>query len=260
MRALRLLALTAAVALTAARAEAAGSRMLGGFQSVAIEEGPRAIWINPAVLAFSGDAGLMAEGVFLETDDGYKDLSFLTVGAAAPGRAYGGQLEFDDIGGIADWTLAVSRVLGEGRRARLGTTLEWRGGDDKTFDAVIGAFMPLGRNLRVGGSVEDLLESDVDGESNQRSWRSGVGAYGHAGWLSWDWRGQEHETGHHIFGLGLDLRYLRLAGSYDPEGTWTAAARLVVGEHAAGVGATMPDEGFGSRFATVEFGAHPRTR
>jgi hypothetical protein len=26
------------------------------------------------------------------------------------------------------------------------------------------------------------------------------------------------------------------------------------------VGATLPDKGFGSRFATVEIGAHPRTR
>jgi hypothetical protein len=120
--------------------------------------------------------------------------------------------------------------------------------------------MPIGTSLRAAGAVEDLLESDVDAVSTRRSWRAGVGAVGQLGWLSWDWRGQEHETGHHVFGVGLDLTYLLLSGSWDPEGTWTAEVRLAAGQHSAGVGATLPDRGFGSRFATVEIGAHPRTR
>lgn len=247
-----------AVCLSPLRSDAAGTTLLGGFQPVAIEEGARAAWINPAEIAASGDTELLVEGVFLETPDGFGDLSFLTLAASAPGRAFGWQLELDDLTGIADWTLVAAHVLGQGHRARLGTSVEWRGGEERHFDAIVGAFIPLGSKLRAAAAVEDLFESDIDGVSTNRSWRGGVAARGRMGYLSWDWRGQEHETGRHILGAELDAKYLRLAGSWDDEGTWTAALRLVAGERSGGGGLTEPDEGFGSRFATIEVAASPR--
>ena len=115
-------------------------------------------------------------------------------------------------------------------------------------------------DLRIAGAVEDLFAADVDGVRGARHWRAGAAARGHLGWLSWDWRGVEHEKGLNIFGLGLDFKYLRLSGSFDDQETWTAAARLVVGDHVGGAGQTKPDEGFGSRFVTTEIDAHPGGR
>ncbi|MFN8177002.1 MAG: hypothetical protein U0167_03710 [bacterium] len=245
--------------LAPGQASAAGSALLGGFQPIAVEDGARAAWINPAAISETGGQ-LVAEGVFLETPEGYRDLSFLTIAASAPGRAYGWQLERKDLVGVPDWTLVAANVIGQKSRAKLGSTIEWRGGVHRRFDATLGALAPLGRNLRIAAAVEDLFAADVDGVAGARNWRAGAAARGHLGYLSWDWRGVEHEKGRNIFGVGVDLEYLRVSGSLDDQDTWTAEVRLVVADHVGGVGQRKPDEGFGSRFVTTEIDANPGGR
>jgi hypothetical protein len=236
-------------------AMAAGSTMLGGFQPIAVETGARAAWVCPAAISFYGNSQLVAEGVFLEQREDFSELSLLTLAAGTEGRAFGWQLELDDTPGVPDWTIALAQTLGRGRRVKLGTFAEVRGGDGTKFDAGLSAFAPVGRMLHVAFAVEDLLANDVDGAEGARRLRGGVAARGPHLWLSWDWRGVEHETARHFFGLGIDARYVRLEGILDDDDGWTVEARLVFDRNVLGAGVTEPETGSGSRFATIEAGS-----
>jgi hypothetical protein len=141
---------------------------------------------------------------------------------------------------------------------RFGTFVEWRGGEGKHFDAGLSAISPLGRTMFAAVAVEDLLANDVDGVEGVRRWRGGLSAKGRSLWASWDWRGDEHETGRHFFGLGLNTRAVRLAGIVDDDEGWTVEARVQVRERIVGGGITRPDQGPETRFATFEAGSPAR--
>jgi hypothetical protein len=253
------LAAAAALSMAGARADAAGSALLGGFQPVAVEEGGRAAWICPAAISYGGASQLLVEGVFVEDEDGgHGELSYLTLAAATDRRAYGWHLELDDVAGVPDWTLVAAQVLGQRRGPRLGSAIEWRGGEENRFDATLGLIAPVGRHLRAAVAAEDIFRADVDGASSERSWRAGAAARGRAGWLSWDWRAQEGARGRHFFGVGLDLPWTRVSGAVDDEGGYVVALRVTVDERSAGAGFAEPDRGPGHRFATVELGGAAR--
>ena len=246
-------ALAAAAWLAPAPTFAAGSMLLGGFQPVAIEDGARAAWICPAEIASRFNPQLLIEGVFREDADGsYRKISSMTLAASAPGSAYGWQLEFDDVTGVPDWTLVAAHVIGHARGPRMGSAVEYRGGVKNKFDAIVGAFAPVGRNLRAAVTVEDLFRADIDGVPAQRSWRGGLAARGPSAYVSWDWRGLEHERGRNLFGLGGEVRWFEISGAVDTDGGWSAEARLIVRNRRGGGGLTEPDQGAGSRFATIE--------
>lgn len=237
----------------------AGSGLLGGFQPVAVEDGARAAWICPAGIGYGGASQLVLEGVFDEDADGhYGKLSRFTIAAATAGRAFGWQLETDDVTGVPDWTLVAGRVIGQSRGPRLGTALEYRGGEKNRFDATASLLWPIGRTLRAALAVEDLFESEVDGMPGRRLWRGGAAARGRSGWLSWDWRAPEGKRGRHFFGVGLDTRHFTVSGALDDDGGYEVELRLRLGERAAGGGFSEPDSGAGSRFAMVELGAPVR--
>lgn len=258
----RVLVVLLAALAAASRAHAAGSALLGGFQPVAVEDGARGAWICPAGIAFRGASQLVLEGVFVEgADGGYGDLSYLTLAAATDHRAYGWQLEIDDVSGVPDWTLVAAHVVGDGNRGpRLGTAFEWRGGEKNKLDATLSAFLPVGRTLRAAVAVEDLFRSEIDGVDADRSWRGGVAARGRRGWLSWDWRGLEDGPARHFLGAGIETPWFRTSGAVDDDGGWEAEARLVLGERAGGGGLVEPDAGSPSRFATLEMGGAGRRR
>lgn len=254
----RAAALAALVLALPAAAAAGGSALLGGFQPVAIEDGARSIWSCPAAVASRNNPQLLLEGVFREQPDGsHGEISSMSLAASAPGRAYAWQLEFDDVAGLADWTLAAAQVIGRSRGPRLGTTVEYRGGEDNTFDAVLGAFAPMGRNLRAAGAVEDLFRADVDGVPMERAWRAGLAARGRHAWASWDWRGREHERGRNLFGAGIEAGWLFLQGAVDTDGSWYAAMRLVSRERTVAGGWSEPDAAPGDRWAAIELGRVP---
>ena len=256
MRRIALACTVVALALAPRSTHAAGSTMLGGFQPVAVEDGARAAWICPAEIASRSNPQLLIEGLFREDADGsFGKISSVTLAASAPGSAYGWQLEFDDVTGVPDWTLVAAHVIGHSRGPRLGSAVEYRGGEKNKFDAILGAFAPIGRNLRAAVAVEDLFRADIDGVPAQRSWRGGLAARGDHGYVSWDWRGLEYERARNVFGAGFDVKWIDLSGAVDTDGGWSAAARLVVRNRRGGGGVTDPDEGGGSRFATVEMGS-----
>jgi hypothetical protein len=260
MTASRALAASFVLALvTGSDAFASGSRLLGGFQPVAVESGARAAWICPAALAQPRTSQLMLEGVFLEqAGSDFSELSFLSLGTATEGRAYGWQLELEDLEGVPDWTFAAAQAVGRGRRISMGSVVEVRGGEGTHFDGGVGLLLPLGRTLRTAIAVEDLFEAEVDGQEGVRHWRGGAAVCGRQAWLSWDWRAPEGERGLNVFAAGLSTTYARLSAAVDEDGGWVAQARLVLEGRAAGGGVSEPESGPGSRFAAVEVGGSPR--
>ncbi len=255
----RALLIAGLLTLGARAASGAGSTVLGGFQPAAVETGARATWVCPAAIAFYGNSQLVAEGVFLERPgDDFSELSFLTLAAGTEGRAYGWQLELDDIPGVSDWALAMGQTLGRGRRVKFGTFVELRGGAGTHFDTGLSAFAPVGRVLNAAFAVEDLLANEVDGVDGARKLRGGVAARGPHVWLSWDWRGEEHETARHFFGLGVDAPFVRVSGILSDDEEWTVEARLVIQANALGGGVTERDTAEGSRFGTIELGSTTR--
>ena len=247
--------LVAAAILAAASPSArAGTDHLGGFRSVAGEETARALWVNPARIGMRGHATSAIELVWLGTPEGESGkLQTLSLAAGSNRAVYGFQWEFDDVSGIADWVVSTGGHTTLRNGTAFGSTLEYRGGEDDTFDATAGVSIPVG-GLVAALVVRDLLEADTDGVATDRTWRAGA-AYRSAqlrGFASYDYLGASGRDSEHWFGATVDaLRELRLSYFTNTDGDWNAALSFGFGRSSLSAGRYEPDEGDTGGFATA---------
>jgi len=226
--------------------------LLGGFRSVAAEEGARAVWTNPAAVGITGRGSAVAEITFrddalrLPEDGSAPDwelptgLTAMSVAAATDELGYGLQIELEDETGVPEWTFAVGNGVKLGQALRAGLTAEWRGGGDG-LEGTAGVLVPMGRSLRAAAVVHDLLGKETDGVPGERWWQLGAAAEVRPllGRLTWDTvltDGPESPV--HWVGFAIDRsKVAHVSFARSSEGDWNASIDLVFPNHLVGVGA-----------------------
>lgn len=264
--ALAVVAVVAGVGMAGGPALAAVSRMPRDFRPVAAEGTARSVWVNPAGIGSSGEQSLMVEGTWRESDSGdlLGELTTLTVAASTDHTAYLYVHEMDDVPGVADWTLMVANRMARPRGLDFGSALEWRGGESRTADGTVSMSKRFGGGLTGALVLEDVFESDVDGEPGTRHWRGGLAfrpGNGRA-FLAWDYdRLARDDTGRHWLALGLDGGkgvLVRVAANDD--GDWSF--RLGISpRNARFAGALLdPDRGARTAVTSIDFLGDPIVR
>jgi hypothetical protein len=238
---------------------------LGGFHPVAPEEGARSVWVNPAAIGSPARPSTVAELVWSDAPaDGAtgeaepEGLRFVNYSAGTDRSSIGVQWENDDVDGVADWTIAWGKPIPVRRGVTLGTTLEWKAGEDGKLDATVAALVPLGGVARGALVVHDVFEADVDGANTSRLWRAGLSLRSAKllGRATYDLVRSELSgaDAEHWFGLGLDRgRRVRLSYAMNLDGEWSAEADYVHESFLLGGGVLDRDGGARRIFAAVEW-------
>ncbi|GJM45360.1 MAG: hypothetical protein DHS20C21_22020 [Gemmatimonadota bacterium] len=213
------------------------------FRPVAVEGTARAAWVNPSGIGSAGMQSLVLDGIWGgDVVDGTRrlsggakgisDLAYLSVAASTGRTAYAFRYEFDDVDGVADWTvLAANRVV-RNSGTEVGTAIEWRGGESQSLDATVSMVRRMGTGLRMSFVVQDVFAQKVDGMEGARRYRFGT-AYRPPiglGYVSWDFdRVEDADEGQHWFALGIDrARLLRLTWATNADGEWSVRAGLLL--------------------------------
>jgi hypothetical protein len=232
----------------------AGTDHLGGFRPVASETSARALWVNPAGIGVGERAVAVLEMMWLSRTSGTSgQLQTLNLAAGAGRAAYGFQWEFDDDVGVADWAVTTGSRTQFARGGAIGTTLEYRGGDEDKFDVTAGLLFPLG-GLKGAFVVRDILEADTDSLATARTFRAGAAYRSQAlrGFVSYDYVGAEKRDGEHWLGLALDQwKSFRISYLTNTDGDWNAQIGIAVGNATFSAGRFEPDEGEPGGFATA---------
>ncbi|MBZ0269385.1 hypothetical protein K8I85_14620, partial [bacterium] len=210
---------------------------------------------------------LVMEVSALEQPDGEFDtgeLAALSVAASTGRTAYAFRYEFDDVEGVPDWAAIAANRVERRNGTTFGSAIEWRGGEEQSFDVTLALSTRLTGALLGSIVLEDVLASDVDGVDGSRRWRGGVALRPPGGemFLAWDYdRLESLDEGRHWFALGMDrgAKYEFLVATNDL-GEWSFRAGIRLGPARWGGAYLDPDGGPAIAVASIEVMGDPVVR